>query len=86
MKGQPRRPSDGGTLPPQPLPTCSSTTARQQRVRFLTTLLGSPRVARELQSWLRFLPSVETGEGTRAGWEQPPAHGSPNKAEPWGCS
>lgn len=26
-------------------------------------LLGSPRVAREPQSWLLFLPSVETGRG-----------------------
>lgn len=30
-------------------------------------LLGSPRVARELQSWLLFLLSVETGEGARQG-------------------
>ena len=62
-----------GTAPPAlpARPTCSSTTARQQRVRFLRMLLGSPRVARELQSWLLFLPSVDTGEGAEEGRGQP---------------
>lgn len=41
------------------LPTCSSTTACQQRVRFLMILLGSPRMDKDLQSWLLVLPSVE---------------------------
>lgn len=43
--------------------TCSSTTDRQQRVRFFMMLLGRPRVTRELQSWLLFLPSVERERG-----------------------
>ena len=34
-------------------------------------LLGSPRVARELQSWLLFLPSVDTGEGEEEGRGKP---------------
>lgn len=45
-------------------------------------LLGSPRVARELQSWLRFLPSVETGEGAEAGRGSPSARGSPGRVSP----
>lgn len=47
--------------------TCSSTTDRQQRVRFFIMLLGRPRVAKELQSWLLFLPSVERKECQRQG-------------------
>ena len=34
-------------------------------------LLGSPRVARELQSWLLFLPYVDTGEGAEEGQGKP---------------
>lgn len=54
-----------------PLPTCSSTTACQQRVRFFRMLLGSPGVARELQAWLLFLPSGETEGGAEARSGQP---------------
>lgn len=61
MKRQPNTPPLQFCLPAPVPPTCSSTADCQQRVRFLMMLLGSPRVARELQSWLLFLPSMETG-------------------------
>lgn len=86
VRGWLGRPASGPALRPNSPPyTCSSTTAPQQRVRFLTMLLGSPRVARELQSWLRFLPSVETGERARDRGS-PSAQGSPDQGEPWGLS
>lgn len=73
MKTQPNMPPFWCPLsPPGPLlPTCFSTTACQQRVRFLMMLLGRPRVAKELQSWLLFLPSVEIKKVAEARSGQP---------------
>lgn len=70
MKRQPNTPPLQFPCLPAPVPpTCSSTADCQQRVRFLMMLLGKPWVARELQSWLLFLPSMETK--AEAKWGQP---------------